>query len=156
GGASPSPARVDREPDTAGPTGPVLDVAVLKNLRWGMRTVDPDQPGPTLPYRLDLLAGHGLRLHATDAPHRPPWTRLHDPSVQTVALAPHLPRADAVLAMFESSAHPLGLVRRALPAARRPPFLVVSCWLPELLAAADDRALRRYRAAYATVDRLYH
>ena len=150
----PGPNGRHRPDGSAGSRG--LDVSVLKNLRWGCSLAPQDSTGLRLPYRIDHLTSHGLRLHATDAPYRWPWSRLHDPSVQTVALASHLIRHPATLAMFESSAHPLGLVLNCVPAARRPAFLVISCWLAELVAAADENKLRLYRAAYSAVDRLYY
>lgn len=149
------------DPTAAGPTPPSgvgavpLDVTLLKN--------QPFRGGPggaaggagALPYRIDHLERLGLRLHHTDASRHPGLRHLHDPLVQTVTLAPHLARHPAVLALFESSAHPYGLIRSYVPAARRPVFMVLSCWLPELLVTADPRRLHRYRRAYATVDRLY-
>jgi glycosyltransferase involved in cell wall biosynthesis len=134
---------------------PSIDVTLLKVLPYGIRPAVANQGGHPLPYRIDHLVAGGLRLHYTDVTRRRGWRRLHDPLAQTIALAPDLVRHPAVLALFESSAHPYGLIRSRLPVARRPAFMVLSCWLAEALASADPRRLRRYRRIYATVDRLY-
>lgn len=136
-------------------TPDALPVALLKNLRFG----DP-AAGP-LPYRADHLARHGIVLHTTDRPWRPPFTRppldrLPEHLVQVVALTPQILRCAVTLAMFESSAHPLGLARELLPPLRRTPLAVISCWLPEVLAAAGPERLRWYRRAYRHVDRLFY
>jgi glycosyltransferase involved in cell wall biosynthesis len=132
-----------------------LDVTLLKNQPFRVGPMAANRGGFPLPYRLDHLVAQGLRLHYTDAPYSPRWRRFHDPAVQTAALLPHLLRHPATLAMFESSAHPLGLLRHRFPPARRSVLAVLSCWLPEVLADAPPGRLRRYRDAYATVDRLY-
>jgi glycosyltransferase involved in cell wall biosynthesis len=126
-----------------------LSVALLKNLRFG------DGPGGPLPYRIDHLHRHGIELTYTDLPYRSWARRLPDHVLQTVAMAPTIARCDVVLAMFESSAHPLGLLRHLVPVTRRSPMAVISCWLPEVLASADPARLDRYRSAYSSVDRLF-
>jgi glycosyltransferase involved in cell wall biosynthesis len=138
------------------PSAPaVLDVALLKNQPFGVGPTAANRGGVTLPYRIDHLIDQGLHLHYTDAPYHDRLRRFHDPLVQTVALAPHLLRRPATLAMFESSVHPYGLLRHRLPPARRGVLAVLSCWLPEVLADASPARLQRYREAYRTVDLLY-
>jgi glycosyltransferase involved in cell wall biosynthesis len=151
-------------PDAAGTP---LEVVLLKNLRYP--ALRPGDPTTELPYRIDHLAEHGIALRWTDRPAtgapgrgpagRPPRRRppgLPDHVHQVLVQAPSLARSDAVLAMFESSAHPYGILRTMLPAARRPPLAVLSCWLPEVLADASPRRRDLYRRAYRTVDVLYH
>jgi glycosyltransferase involved in cell wall biosynthesis len=130
-------------------------VPFLKNVRFGVRERDANRGGTALPYRIDHLVRAGIALHYTDAPYRRLGRRLPDPVVQTLRLAPSLLTADVVLAMFESSAHPFGLLRHHLAAARRARLAVISCWLPELLAGASPAHLDRYRKAYEHVDLLY-
>jgi len=132
-----------------------LDVALLKNLRFGDPTAGP------LPYRADHLMRHGIALHTTDRPWRAPFTRpplarVPEHLVQVAALAPRILTCPVTLAMFESSAHPLGLARDLVPPLRRAPLAVISCWLPEVLAAAGPARLRWYRRAYRHVDRLFY
>jgi glycosyltransferase involved in cell wall biosynthesis len=125
-----------------------------------------DRPG-TLPYRFDLLARRVELLHS-DRHLRGLWVspvvnRLVDaferrvaPAAQTLLLLRRLRSADAVLAMFESEGHFLGALRWLhLPGLRRPAFVVVSCWLTELLATASERKRRWYRRLYSTVDRVF-
>lgn len=126
-----------------------LTVPLLKNLPF------PQDRHAPLPYRVDLLADHGIRLRTTESPGWPGLRRLPPHVVQTAALLPDLGRAAVALAMFESSAHPLALARLAGGPLARARLAVVSCWLPEVLAAADPGRLAWYRRAYTTVDRLF-
>jgi glycosyltransferase involved in cell wall biosynthesis len=152
---------VTSRPDTTGESAeatasvapPRLRVPLLKNLPFDVARGLPS--GAPLPYRIDHLTRSGIELRYTDLPYRPGARALPDPVVQTVALAPAIARARVVLAMFESSAHPLGWLRHRVPALRRARLAVISCWLPELLAQADRAQLERYRRAYEHVDRLY-
>ncbi len=129
-----------------------LRVAVLKNLPFNTWR------GPGLPYRMDYLREHGIDPITTEMPWHPRAHRLalHLPPhlTQTFALAPAIARADAVLALFESSAHPLALARTFGGPMAKPPMVVLSCWLPEVLARASPRRLGWYRKAYRGVDRL--
>lgn len=124
-----------------------LDVPLLKNLRFGS--------SDHLPYRADHLATHGIHTQYTDRP----WTRLAaripPHQLQTVLMARRIARAEVVLAMFESSAHPLAYARSFGGPLARPRLAVLSCWLPEVLADASPARLARYRRAYATVDLLF-
>lgn len=130
-------------------------VPLLKNVPFPVPPRAAERTRAQLPYRIDHLTRAGVHLRYTDLPYRPAGGLLPDPVVQTLRLAPAIARARVVLAMFESSAHPLGLLRHHVPALRRSRLVVISCWLPELLAGADLAHLQRYRRAYEHVDRLY-
>lgn len=145
--------------------GPALPVALLKSPDFAAGTGDG---APGLPYRIDHLEECGIRLHWTDAPHRRPWTwppvaaavraqhRLGPPLLQTVALAPRLARCPVTLAMFESEANALAVLRRAgVPPFRRTRLAVIACWLAELLPGLPARRRAWYRLAYEQVDRLF-
>ena len=125
-----------------------------------------ERPG-TLPYRFDLL-GRRVDLVHSDRHLRGRWTspavrRVVDaferrvaPAAQTVLLLRQVRSADVVLAMFESEGHFLGALRwLRVPGLRRSGFVVMSCWLTELLATASERKLRWYRRLYSTVDRVF-
>jgi glycosyltransferase involved in cell wall biosynthesis len=133
-----------------------LPVALLKNLRFGVAPDVANRGATPLPYRIDHLVRAGTRVRYTDLPHHDAFRRFHDPSVQTARLLPELLASPVAFAMFESSAHPWGLLRHHLAPARRGGFAVMSCWLPELLAGAEGGRLERYRKAYDTVDRLFY
>jgi glycosyltransferase involved in cell wall biosynthesis len=137
----------DRAPIASGR----LRVPLLKNLPFG----DGGPGRHPLPYRIDHLERAGIDLQYTDLSHRAGLRSLPDPIVQTLALAPAIARARVVLAMFESSAHPLGWLRHRVPALRRGRLAVISCWLAELLGGADPARLDRYRRVYEHVDLLY-
>lgn len=111
-----------------------------------------------LPYRIDLLGDHGFSLVWTDRHHRFAWrpllTRIEAATVPFAqALLTRRARRDgaAVLAIFESEGHGLALHRR-LTGRRRPPLVIVACWLADLLV--DGTAWRRslYRYLYRAVD----
>jgi glycosyltransferase involved in cell wall biosynthesis len=133
-----------------------LSITLLKNLAFGVAPEVANRGATPLPYRIDHLVAAGCRLHFTDLPHHEAARRFHDPTVQTARLLPRTLTDPVALAMFESSAHPLGALRHALPPLRRQGFAVLSCWLPELLAGASRRQLERYRRVYDTVDRLFY
>jgi glycosyltransferase involved in cell wall biosynthesis len=126
-------------------------VVILKSPRYG-----PAGGGP-LPYRIDLLRHHRFE---------PVWTDRHlsgalarvarwgerytVPWVQALLTRRDRRRAVATLAMFESEGHGLALWRR-LTGRRRPPLVVVSCWLAELAHRHPGRR-RLYRWLYRAVD----
>jgi len=79
------------------------------------------------------------RIESVGVPFRQAWATRHQ-------------RRDAVavVAMFESEAHGLALWRR-LTGRRRPPLVVIACWLTDLVV--DSPARRRvYRQLYRSVD----
>lgn len=143
-------------------------VFVLKSPALG--PVPPaDGPVPALPYRLDHVAGPGLRLRWTDAHRRLPWTappvqsavrrleRAAPPSLQTVLGLPSIAGSDAVLALFESEANFLAWLRRlGVPGTRRTGLVVLSCWLADLLPGFSERRRGWYRRTYRHVDRLVY
>lgn len=141
-------------------------VFVLKTPTFGPVPLEPGA-GRKLPYGVDRLAEHQLRLRWSDAHAGPPWTsppirvglrhlqRLGPPVMQTVLALPAIAHSDATLAMFESEGNLLAWLRRiGAPGARRPALLVLSCWLAELLPHLSERRLRWYRRTYQHVDRL--
>lgn len=141
---------------------PARRVVVLKSPVLGPHTTS----GP-LPYRIDLLEQEQLALDWTDRHRRRPFTsqplakliggteRLATPWLQTALLLPSIARADATLAFFESEANALAVLRTIVPRLRRRAFVVLTCWLADLIDRAPERA-RRYRRAYGSVDRLVY
>ena len=127
-------------------------VSLLKSPHYGA-------PGDRahLPYRIDLLASNGYELQWLDDDRS---ARL-DPVIKRIERA-CVPFAQAwrtrrmrqtaaiTLAMFESEAHGLAVWRR-LTGRRRPPLVVVECWLAELAAESGVRR-RLYRQLYRSVD----
>ena len=118
-----------------------------------------------LPYRIDHLDEYGYAPAFSDVRYRSPWnTRLLRsavdkleargvPTLQTLALAPRIVRSDAVLAMFESEGHLLAMARAlGIPLSRRPPMVVLSCWLSSLLPTVGPARLAWYRRMYRAVD----
>ena len=144
-------------------SGPA-DVALLKS--WDFSSWQKGG-GSALPYRIDYLERHGLRLRWSDHIHQSSWTssRLGAvtrrvemagvPIAQTLTQQRAIRASPATLAMFESEANFLAATRRMLPPARRSAFLVISCWLAHILQNASRRRLSGYRWAYESVDRLY-
>ncbi len=107
----------------------------------------------TLPYRADLLACHGYDLVWCDPRHSPLAARLEAITVpfrQAWSTRRDRPGARAVLAMFESEGHGLALTR-LVTRNRRPPLVVVACWLADL-AVRSPRRRALYRRLYAAVD----
>lgn len=144
-----------------------LDVALLKSwdfAGWRDRSIDHRQ----LPYRMDYLEDHGLRLRWTDALHTDNWAQsglgrvvrraegLAVPFAQTLAMARPILDSPITLAMFESEANFLAVTRRAVPGRRSSILAVVTCWLTQVLRLAGPRRLAAYRWAYQSVDRLYY
>jgi glycosyltransferase involved in cell wall biosynthesis len=140
------------------------DLAVLKSGRFG-RAGSGREP---LPYRMDHLRSHGYRLRWTDDHLDGAWAegrragvvrwteRLAVPWLQTLLAFRH-GRPDAVLAIFESEGHALGLLRSLLPRRlrrRTPPLVIVACWLTELVDAGGAVRLAAYRRIYRGVDRV--
>lgn len=131
-------------------------ITVLKSVPYRR---DLDAAG-TLPYRIDLLAGDGFRLHWIDdpAPTEPfdRWVRrLVDAFVPTrQAWRTRRARSASVatVAMFESEGHGLALARR-LGIGRRVPLVIIACWLTDLAVRSPRRA-RIYRFLYGGVDRV--
>lgn len=110
-----------------------------------------------LPYRIDYLRDHGFHLTWTDRHLVGRWARVArategrtTPWVQALLTCRERRRADAVVAMFESEGHGLALARR-LTRRRRPPLLVVGCWLTDLVQQGGRRQAL-YRWLYRSVD----
>lgn len=129
-------------------------VALLKSDDFHRRAGSEGQ----LPYRIDLLRPAGLRLGWTDAHLRRRSRRvvarlesLLVPFSQAIASRKVRAAAAATLAIFESEGHGLAAWRLALRR-RRPPLVVVACWLSDL--AVDGGRVRRtiYRSLYRAVD----
>jgi glycosyltransferase involved in cell wall biosynthesis len=124
--------------------------------------------GWQLPYRIDHLEEHGLRLRWTDALYRQGWPEsrvaaairraeaLTAPFAQTILMARTIAAAPITLAMFESEANALAAARRAWPGRRSSILAVVSCWLAQVLEGCRPARLAAYRWAYQSVDRLYY
>ena len=150
----------------AGATGSCMDVALLKS--WDFSAWEASQGAGQLPYRIDHLRDHGVRLRWTDALHRPGWERSLTarvlrraeaaavPFVQAALMAPRIAAAPVTLAMFESEANALAAARRATPGRRRGALVVVSCWLADILERAGPARRAWYRWAYGSVDRLFY
>jgi glycosyltransferase involved in cell wall biosynthesis len=147
--------------------GSVTDVAVLKSpdfADWRTRNGD----GWQLPYRMDYLGEHGLRLQWTDALYRPGWPEsraaaairraeaLTAPFAQTALMARTIAAAPITLAMFESEANALAAARRVWPGRRTSTLAVVTCWLAQVLDGCRPARRAAYRWAYQSVDRLYY
>lgn len=144
--------------------GPRADIAVLKSWDFSAwRSVNPGQ----LPYRMDRLEELGYHLHWTDRLHEETWQHSRSagvlrrlearsvPFVQTALMANTIRASSAILAMFESEANSLAIVRSMI-GTHRPPLLVISCWLAHILSDATSPRLHAYRRAYRSVDRLYY
>lgn len=125
---------------------------ILKSFTYG--STDDDHP---LPYRIDLLRSEGRRLAWTDGHLAGPWQRLAarteaatTPWTQALLTWRDRRGAAAVIAMFESEGHGLALARR-FTRRRRPPLVIIACWLTDLVATGGRRA-RLYRWLYRSVD----
>ena len=118
-----------------------------------------------LPYRMDELAEHGIALDVPRAVERGPWSsapvraivgpleRIGVPFLQTALAARSIRDADAVVAMFESQANALAVLRRfPLRRLRQPRFVVITCWLTNELLHASPGRRRIYRWAYRSID----
>ena len=132
-------------------TGEMLGrVLILKSMRYGAPEVEH------LPYRIDLLRNSGFSLVWTDENLGRPWNRFArleaatTPWVQTLLTRKLRRTSCAVLAMFESEAHGLAFSRR-LTRRRRPPLIVIGCWLTDLVRNGGLRA-SLYRWLYRSVD----
>jgi glycosyltransferase involved in cell wall biosynthesis len=138
-------------------------VAILKSPDYESFRRQRDDGG--LPYRIDYLSRYGYTPSFSDVRYRRPWKEpllraavdkveaLGVPALQTLTMAPRLVRSDAVLAMFESEGHLLALARALrLPLSRRPPMVVISCWLSSVLPTVGQTRLAWYRRMYQTVD----
>lgn len=145
----------------------VTDVALLKSpdfAEWQSRYGN----GWQLPYRMDHLERHGLRLHWTDALFRPRWSEsraaaavrraeaLTAPFAQATLMARTIAAAPVTLAMFESEGSALAAARRAWPGRRSSVFAVMTCWLAQVLDVCRPARRSAYRWAYQSVDRLYY
>lgn len=126
-------------------------LVILKSPAYGARAT------PILPYRIDHLRSEGWELRWTDRNRSGRWaTVANRTEARTVpwvqAWLTRRDRRDAVatVAMFESEAHGLALWRR-VTRRRRPPLVVISCWLADL-AAAGGRRRSLYRWLYGAVD----
>jgi glycosyltransferase involved in cell wall biosynthesis len=138
-------------------------VAVLKSPDYGIFRQHRDDGG--LPYRIDYLRQFGYDPSFSDVRYRWPWTAsalqsavnkleaLGVPALQTLAMAPRIVHSDAVVAMFESEGHLLAMARALrFPLSRRPPMVVISCWLTSVLPAVGEARRTWYRRMYRTVD----
>ena len=136
-------------------------VAVLKSPRYG-----PMPAGDrALPYRIDRLEEHGFSLRWTDPADPTPWRRqlarlerAGVPVAQAWASRRQRRDASAVVAMFESEGHGLALARlltqfltRFSSRQRRPPLVIIGCWLADLVAGSPARR-HLYRQLYRSVD----
>ena len=125
-------------------------------------------PTPSsLPYRAEALANAGIDLELSDEMYRGLWVRprvkaviarlegLAAPFLQTLLTARRLAASDVVIAMFESQANSLAMLRalRIRPFTR-PRFVVISCWLARDLENFGPWRRRLYRFTYRSVDRL--
>lgn len=128
-------------------------IVILKSQRYG----DPSVPS-VLPYRIDELGRHGYRLTWTDANTVGSWARVARwterwavPWTQAWLTRTARRRSAATVAIFESEGHGVALARR-LTGRRRPPLIIIGCWLADL--ARDGGATRRriYRWLYRAVD----
>jgi len=148
------------------PGDPSLRVALLKS--WDFERWAQDHgAGAGLPYRIDHLQDHGIRLEWTDSVHSERWARSKlgsavrrsegrlVPYAQTLVLGRRIAASPATLAMFESEANFLAALRRALPGRRSTVLAVITCWLAELLIQGGKGRRAFYRQAYQAVDRVY-
>ncbi|KJL31155.1 glycosyltransferase family 4 protein [Microbacterium azadirachtae] len=111
------------------------------------------------PYRVDLLAAHGIDLVTVPPARAALHLKLRDVAehrsgvAQDLALrgARHAFRADAVLCLLEDKAVlPAALRRRRIPPYARPPIVAVSCWwAEEILHGSDEQRRRIARTARA-------
>jgi glycosyltransferase involved in cell wall biosynthesis len=121
----------------------------------------------TLPYRMETIAATGIALEVPRAVEQPPWSapiigravarleRLGIPFLQTFLARRSIRDADVVVAMFESQANALAVLRRlGIRSVRRPRFVVITCWLANELVNASPTRRRFYRWAYRSVDTL--
>ncbi len=144
-----------------------VDVAILKS--WDFAGWQARYGAGQLPYRIDHLEQHGLRLHWTDALHRPQWERsrvagalrqvegVTVPFVQAALMARVIATSPITLAMFESEANALAVVRNlGRLSKRRAIFAVLTSWLAHILATSGTVRRSAYRSAYRSVDRLYY
>lgn len=135
-----------------GRDGTAVPLAVLKSPAYGERP----RGGP-LPYRIDLLENLDFDLAWTDRHLRGSWARIARtterftmPWVQAFLGRSLRSRSAATLAMFESEAHGLALWR-LLSGSRRPPLVVIGCWLADLVERPGPRR-SLYRWLYRSVD----
>jgi glycosyltransferase involved in cell wall biosynthesis len=124
--------------------------------------------GWQLPYRMDHLERHGLRLRWTDTLNQATWTESRAasavrwaesftaPFAQTALMARTIAASPITLAMFESEANALAAARRVWPGRRTSVLAVVSCWLAQILDGCRPARRAAYRWAYQSVDRLYY
>lgn len=146
--------------------GPPLRVALLKS--WDFKQWAQDHgAGAGLPYRIDHLQEHGIRLEWTDSVHSDRWvgSKLGSavrrsearlvPYAQTLVMARLIATSPATLAMFESEANFIAALRRASPGRRTSVLTVITCWLAELLSRGGKARRSFYRQTYRGVDRVY-
>lgn len=159
--------RSRRSPRPLGPSSGPVDVAVLKS--WDFAAWQAcEGHGCQLPYRMEHLEAHGLRLRWTDALFRPRWQAsaaaravnrvegLAAPFAQAALMARTIARAPITLAMFESEANTLALARSTWPGRRASVLAVVACWLAEILPRCSPARRAAYRWAYRCVDRVFY
>jgi glycosyltransferase involved in cell wall biosynthesis len=131
-------------------------VTLLKSPDFGLSSAENGE----LPYRLDLLRAEGLRLAWSDAHLRlePRWLRRVErleqravPFLQALQTRQLRRGAYATMAIFESEGHGLALWRR-LSGRRRPPLLIVGCWLADVARGSGPARRLLYRFLYQAVD----
>lgn len=128
-------------------------MVVLKSQWYGS-----GESGVPLPYRIDLLRRAGIELRWTDRDRTARWrtharrTEVIVPWVQAVLTRHDRRGAAATIAMFESEGHGLALWRR-VTGRRRPPLIIIGCWLADLARAGGWRR-RLYRWLYGAVDQV--
>ena len=124
------------------------------------------QGAPTGPYRIDHLASCGWDVLTTNVHRTGPMEvgtaaravraseRFLPLWAQTVASRHLRGSSDATLAMFEGEGHALALARSLHLSRSGGPFVIVTCWLADLVQRATKAQLRKYRMAYRGVDRV--
>ena len=144
-----------------------MDLALLKSWDFGAWQASEGH-GWQLPYRLDHLESHGLRLRWTDALYRPRWRAsaaartvqrvegMSAPFAQAAVMARIIAAAPITLAMFESEANMVAMARSTWPGSRKSVLAVVACWLAEILPGCSPARQAAYRWAYRSVDRLFY
>ncbi len=126
-------------------------VVILKSGPYG--DMDAAQP---LPYRIDELRQSGFDLAWTDEHLIGGWGRVARterflvPWVQAWLTRKQRRRATATVAMFESEGHGLACFRVAT-GRRKPPLIIIGCWLADLARIGGWRR-RLYRRLYRSVD----
>lgn len=143
----------------AAPNGDICRLTYLSSSTWPSGT-------PIGPYRIDHLKARGWEIVTTDGHRSGPLgvgrtgravrasERVLPLWAQTVATRTLRASSDATLAMFEGEGHALALARSLHLSRSTRPFVIVACWLADLVQRATPSQLRKYRMAYRSVDRV--